>query len=222
MTRLETLTNRPKRILEPMEKISEGLFALIMALTFTCSFSVAGAGREEVRELVIGALGCNLAWGLIDAAFYLMGSFSMQGQGILKLKALNQAATQAEAHQIIADALPPVLAGVVSSAELEQMHKGLKQVSNLPARSFLRKDYWLGALGTFLIIVLATLPVLAPFAVIHNARPALRVSNGVAIVMLFLTGYAFGRHTGHRPVKMGIVMVILGGVMVGVTILLGG
>jgi hypothetical protein len=92
-----TLSNRPKRVLEPMEKISEILFALIMVLTFTCSFSIAGAGREGVRELVIGALGCNLAWGLIDAAFYLMGSFSMLGQGILQLKALSQAASQAEA-----------------------------------------------------------------------------------------------------------------------------
>lgn len=219
---LETLTNRPKRALEPMEKISEILFALVMVLTFTCSFSVAGAGREEVHELLIGALGCNLAWGLIDAAFYLMGSFSMLGQGILKLKALTQAATQAEAHRIIADALPPVLVSVLSSADLEQMRKQLKRVSDLPVRPLLRKDDWLGALGIFLIVVLAAVPVLIPFAVISNARPALRVSNGVAIVMLFLTGYAFGRHSGHRPAKMGIAMVILGGVMVGITILLGG
>ena len=55
--------------LEPMERISEVLFGLIMVLTYTCSFSVAGAGREEVRTMLIGALGCNLAWGLIDAVF---------------------------------------------------------------------------------------------------------------------------------------------------------
>jgi len=52
-----------------MERISEVLFGLIMVLTYTCSFSVAGAGREEVRSMLIGALGCNLAWGLIDAVF---------------------------------------------------------------------------------------------------------------------------------------------------------
>jgi hypothetical protein len=43
MMLFETLTKRPKRVLQPMEKISEILFALIMVLTFTCSFSVAGA-----------------------------------------------------------------------------------------------------------------------------------------------------------------------------------
>jgi len=44
------------RILEPMERITEVLFALIMVLTFTCSFSVAGAGREDVRTMLVGAL----------------------------------------------------------------------------------------------------------------------------------------------------------------------
>ena len=73
-----------------MERISEVLFGLIMVLTFTCSFSVAGAGHEEVRTMLVGALGCNFAWGIIDAVFYLMGSFSVLGQGILKLRALRK------------------------------------------------------------------------------------------------------------------------------------
>jgi hypothetical protein len=63
-----------------MERVSEILFGLIMVLTFTCSFSVIHAGREEVREMLIGALGCNLAWGIIDAFFCLMSRLSEQGQ----------------------------------------------------------------------------------------------------------------------------------------------
>ena len=219
---LETLKNRPKSPLEPMDRISEILFALIMVLTFTCSFSVAGAGRENVRTLLIGAMGCNLAWGIIDAIFYLMGSFSMLGQGILRLKALTGAASPTEAHQIMAGALPPVLVSVLSPADLEQIREKLNRVSGLPARPHLRKEDWLGALGVFLIVVLTTLPVLVPFAVIENARRALRLSNGIAIVMLFMTGYAFGRHAGYSPVKMGLSMVILGSVLVAITILLGG
>ena len=221
-TMLESLTNGPRPILDPMDRISEALFALIMVLTFTCSFSVAGAGREEVRELLIGALGCNLAWGIIDAAFYLMGSFSMLGQGILKLRALAQATSSAEAHQIIADALPPVIASVLSSAELEELADKLQRVSGLPTCPHFRRNDWFGAADVFLIVVLTTLPVLVPFVLVHSARPALRVSNGVAIVLLFLTGYAFGLHSGHRPVRMGLSMVILGGVMVAITISLGG
>ena len=73
----ENLIKSSRRHLEPMERISEVLFGLIMVLTYTCSFSVAGAGQEEVRTMLVGALGCNLAWGFIDAVFYLMGSFSV-------------------------------------------------------------------------------------------------------------------------------------------------
>jgi VIT family len=205
-----------------MERISEVLFGLIMVLTYTCSFSVAGAGREEVRTMLVGALGCNLAWGMIDAIFYLMNSFGVFGQGILKLKALRQVPSPAEAHQIIADALPPLLVSVLSSADLEHMRQEVNRLPDPPSRPRLRKDDWLGAVGVFLIVVLATLPVAIPFAVINDARLALRVSNAIAIVMLFLAGYAFGRHSGRRPLAMGFAMVFLGSVMVGITIFLGG
>jgi VIT family len=215
-------TKTSSRLLEPMERISEVLFGLIMVLTYTCSFSVAGAGREEVRTMLVGALGCNLAWGMIDAVFYLMGSFSAFGQGILKLRALRQVANPTEAHQIIADALPPLLVSVLSSADLEHMRQELNRLPDLPSHPRLRKDDWLGAIGVFLIVVLATFPVAIPFAVISETRLALRVSNAIAIVMLFLTGYAFGRHSGQRPLAMGLAMVFLGSVMVAITISLGG
>ncbi len=211
-----------KRILEPMERITEILFALIMVLTFTCSFSVAGAGREQVRAMLIGALGCNLAWGIIDAVFYLMGSFGALGQGILKLRALREATNPAHAHQIIAHALPPVVVSVLSSSELESMRQKLSNLDDLPLRPRLRITDWFGALGVFLIVVSATLPVIAPFALIEDARKAVRVSNGIAIGMLFVTGYAFGRFSGHRPLWMATAMVILGGAMVAITIFLGG
>jgi VIT1/CCC1 family predicted Fe2+/Mn2+ transporter len=102
------------------------------------------------------------------------------------------------------------------------MREKLNRLTGLPARPTLRKNDWLGAVGVFLIVVLSTLPVLIPFALIRDARYALRVSNGIAIAMLFLTGYAFGRHAGHRPLRMGGAMVVLGGVMVAITIALGG
>jgi VIT family len=221
-TLVENLARPSNRALEPMERVSEVLFALIMVLTFTCSFSVAGAGREDVRTMLIGALGCNLAWGIIDAVFYLMGSFSEQGQGMLRLRALRQATNSVHAHQIIAHALPPVVASVLSSSELEAMRQKLNLLPELPQRPRLGKAAWLGAFAVFLIVVLTTLPVVIPFALIEDARRALRVSNAIAVVMLFLSGYVFGRSAGSRPLVMGVAMVILGCGLVGITILLGG
>ena len=126
------------------------------------------------------------------------------------------------AHRIIAGALPPLLVFVLSSADLEHMRQELDRVPDLPSRPRLRKDDWLGAIGVFLIVVLTTVPVAIPFALIRDAQLALRVSNGIAIVMLFLAGYAFGRQAGHRPLGMGLAMVTLGVVLVAITISLGG
>ena len=211
-----------ERLLNPLERISEGLFALIMVLTFTCSFSVADAGREEVRTMLLGALGCNLAWGVIDAVFYLMACFGARGRAILTLGALRQVSSPGEAHQIIAQALPPVLVSVLSTSDLETMRERLSQVRDVPLRPRLTKREFLGALGVFLIVVLSTLPVIIPFALIANAGLALRTSNGIAVTMLFLAGYALGKYAGHHPWRMAIAMVLLGGAMVGITISLGG
>jgi hypothetical protein len=215
-------TKPAKRLLEPMERISEALFGLIMVLTITCSVSVVEAGHEEVRQMLIAALGCNLAWGVIDAVFYLMSCFSARGQGILTLRALREATEPAKAHGIIADALPPMLASVLAPAEFEVMRQKLNQLPEPPTRPRLTKSDWLAAAGVFLIVFLTTFPVALPFTVIRDPKLALRISNGVAIVMLFLTGYRFGRHAGHRPWRMGLAMVAVGAALVSLTIALGG
>jgi VIT1/CCC1 family predicted Fe2+/Mn2+ transporter len=106
--------------------------------------------------------------------------------------------------------------------ELEALHQRLKQLPEPPDHARLRKDDWLGAAGVFLLVFLSTFPVVIPFIFMSNAGPALRVSNVIAIVMLFLTGYAFGRMTGRHPWLVGISMVVLGLVLVGVTMALGG
>ena len=79
-----------KRVLDPIERLSEVLFGLIMVLTFTGSLSVVGAGREDVRTMLVGALGCNLAWGIIDAVFYLMASLAEKERGFATFRAVRE------------------------------------------------------------------------------------------------------------------------------------
>src|SRR3954471_21357374 len=101
---MATLPRTLGRVLEPIERVAEVLFGLIMVLTFTGSLSVADAGRDDVHAMLIGALGCNLAWGIIDGILYLMGCLSDQARGIRQLRALRKAATPVEARRVIADA----------------------------------------------------------------------------------------------------------------------
>jgi hypothetical protein len=211
-----------KRVLDPIDRVAEVLFGLIMVLTFTGSLSVAEAGRDDVRTMLIGALGCNFAWGIIDAILYLMGCLAEKGQSLTTFRAVRKATHPTEAQRLIADALPPVVAGVLTPTELEARHERLKQLPEPPEQAHLHRDDWLGSIGVFLLVFLSTFPVVIPFIFIRNAAPALRVSNAVAIVMLFCTGYAFGRMTGRRPWLVGLSMVGLGLILVGMTMALGG
>ena len=209
------------RVLEPMDRISEVLFGLIMALTFTLTLGVVTADRIQVRTMLLAALGCNLAWGIIDAGVFLMARFNQRGRNAMQLRAVRTAADIADAHRIITDALPPVLASALPPDQLELMRQRLLKLPE-PGRAQLTKRDALGALGICLLSFLSTFPIVIPFILIGDARLALRLSNVVAIGMLFVCGYAFGRYAGYRPWVTGLAMVAVGAVLVGVAIALGG
>ena len=211
-----------KQVLEPMERISEVLFGLIMVLTYTGSLSVATLDRAHIRTMLIGALGCNLAWGIIDGGMYLMARLSERGHKLLTLRTVRNSADLDIARQAIADALPPLLASSLSQQQLELMHQKLRQVPEPPAYPQLTLRDGFGALGVCLLVFLSTFPVVVPFMIIGDERLALRISNSVAIGMLFLCGCAFGRCTGLRPWAVGLTMVAVGGALVAVAITLGG
>jgi VIT1/CCC1 family predicted Fe2+/Mn2+ transporter len=211
-----------RRILEPIERVSEVLFGLIMVLTFTGSLSVAEAAHEDVRSMLIGAVGCNLAWGIVDAIMYLMSSFTERARGRMALRAVRGAHDPAQAHGHIAGALPPVVASILDKADLESMRLRLTQMPDPPGGPLLGKREWLGALAVFLLVFFSTLPVVVPFMFVDNARLALRLSNGIAIVMLFFCGYSLGRFAGQRPWLVGLIMVVVGVVLAGMTLALGG
>ena len=218
----EQIVSSSKRVLDPVERIAEVLFGLIMVLTFTGSLSAATMGKSEIRTMLFGALGCNLAWGIIDGVLYLMGCLAERSQRLRILKSVRRTTDPQKAQRLIADALPPLVASVMQPAELETIHQRLNQLPEPPAQAGLRRADYLGGLGVFLLVFLSTFPVVIPFLLMQDGWWALRVSNGVAIVMLFFTGCAFGRCTGRRPWAMGIIMVLVGAVMVGLTIALGG
>ena len=216
-------TQRPsRRVLDPVDRVSEVLFGLIMVLTFTGSLSVAEAGRDDVRTMLIGALGCNLAWGIIDGILYLMGCLAEQRRGLVAFQAVRQATDPGEGQRLVAEAVPPVIASVLQPAELEAVRQRLSELPEPPERVGLSQDDWLGGLGVFLLVFLSTFPVVIPFIVMRSAVPALRVSNAIAIAMLFVAGVVYGRRVGGHPWLLGIAMVLLGGLLAALTMALGG
>lgn len=214
--------SRPRRrVLDQYTLIAEVLFGLIMVLTFTGSLSVADSGRDDVRAMLIGALGCNIAWGVIDGLFFLMDSISEKGQNIRSLRALRKASNEDAARQVIADSLPPVVAATLDAADYEKIHSRLMQSAEPPRQRLDRQD-WLGALSVFFWVFVTTFPVAIPFIFMNNLLQAMRFSNAIAIALLFVTGVAFGKLADYKPWLTGIGMVIIGSIVVAATIALGG
>jgi hypothetical protein len=209
-------------VLDPGERLSEILFGLIMVLTFTGALSAAESGRAEVRTMLIGAVGCNLAWGIIDAIFYLMGAFGHRGHGALALRGLRGEVDAKTGSAMVAEALPPLIASVLRPEELDSIRQRLASLPEAARRRSLGREDYLGALGVFLLVFLSTFPVVVPFLVMREAMPALRVSNAIAIVMLYIAGRSAGRYAGFRGWATGLAMVGIGVVLVAITIALGG
>ena len=77
-------------LLNPVDRISEVLFGLIMVLSFTGAISASTDNRENVQALLWAALGCNIAWGLVDAIMYLMNIAIERGHSINIIKKIWQ------------------------------------------------------------------------------------------------------------------------------------
>ncbi|NLS08319.1 VIT family protein [Rhizobium sp. P32RR-XVIII] len=117
------------------------------------------------------------------------------------------------ARTVIADALPPLVLPALSPSDLDRIRLHLLSLPADEVQAGGQTQDLIGASAVFLLVFLLTFPVVAPFLFITNPLIALRVSNAIAIGLLFLTGYALGRHSG-RPLRIAILMVAVGLAMV--------
>ena len=210
-----------RRVLNPADRASEILFGLIMVLTFTLSLGAPGTGMADVQVVLIGALGCNLAWGLIDAVMYLMGARAERGLAASSVRAIRAAKDPAAAYAIMAEHLPQAILPALTPADMERIRLHLNALPPESLEPRIGRDDYLAAFGVFLLVFLCLVPVAIPFLLLDDIAVALRFSNVVAVGLLFLTGFTFGRHVG-RPWRVGFSMVAVGVVLVAVAATLGG
>ena len=223
MTR-ESIIEKPVRepVLSPVDRVSELLFGLFMALTFVGAVSVAEAGRDEIRAMFAAALGCNLAWGLVDAVMYLVRTVTDRGRSLTLVRSVRAAADAESGRRLIERSLSRAIAGLVSSAEIEAMRRRIVALASVPERPTLQRDDLLASIAIFLLVVASTFPVVLPFALIHDVDIAKAVSRAIALAMLFFGGLALGRYAGYGSWKVGFMMVGLGTALVAAINALGG
>ena len=197
-------------VLSPVDRVAEMLFGLFMALTFVGAVSVAEAGRAQIRDMFVAALGCNLAWGLVDAIMHLVRTVTDRGRSLMLVHSVRTAPDAETGRKLLERLLSRAAASLVSPAEVEAIRGRIVALSSVPARPALVWDDLLAALAIFLIVVAATFPVVLPFALIQDVGAAKTVSRVIALAMLFFGGLALGRYAGYGSWKVGFMMVGLG------------
>jgi hypothetical protein len=215
-----------RRYLEPAERLNEILFGLIMVLSFTLTAGLTvGDGPDAARTLLVATLGCNLAWGIIDGAMYLMSALLERSRRVRAIAAVQAAPDEATAFAEIERALEGTLTSLATEDERRRLYGVIRDVVRRgpPERARLRKEDLYGAVASGVLVVLSTFPAAVPFLLIDEPWRALRLSNLVLVGLLFAVGYEWGKQAHHAsPWRAGLAFLAVGLVLVGTAIALGG
>src|SRR6516225_486907 len=214
-----------ERHLDPASLLGEILFGLIMVLTvtLTASFNVAD-GKKGVRQLLLAAIGANVASGIIDAAMYIMNSMVVRRGKMRLLKAVQHAPNQERALVLIKNRVEPELQELLGPAKSEAFSRSVLPhiIGAQITETILTKENFYGALATFWLVFVSCLPTAIPFLIFNEPQVALRVSNFLLLAGLFYVGQKWADYAGKNRVVFGLAMVAIGLTLVGVAILLGG
>lgn len=222
-----------QRWLDPVDRLAEGIYGVLILMTFTMAFQATTGGETvvpvgeslAVRGTLLAAIGCTIAWGLIDGVMYIFTSVVERAERVRLVRQVQAAPSTDAAIATIGEALDEQLAPVITEEERRQLYgRVYERVLGLHPATIktLPEDYY-GAIATVLVAIVATLPAVIPFLFFaDDPWLALRVSNVIAIGMLFLFGYRWARYVGARPVRVGMALALIGVAMVAVAIPLGG
>jgi len=207
----------------PADRMAEMLFGLVMALGVTGAIRI-GAGELTNRELFASVFGCNLAWGIVDGVVLVLMRLFERGRVARIVREARASPDENRAYDIIERELAPDVVDEMTSDErtrLKALTLGvLARIKPREAR-MQRGDFFHG-IAAGMLVILPTLPVVAPYLVLSNTLVAVRTSSVIALVLLFLIGCRWGQLVGARPWRIGGSLVLLGIALVATTMALGG
>ncbi|KSV89265.1 VIT1/CCC1 transporter family protein [Sinorhizobium sp. GL28] len=215
------MSDQTRPVLDPIDRLSEIIFGLLMALSFTGTMSTVTGGEGGVNAVLVAALGCNIAWGIVDGVMYVLTTAVERVRRRGFLDALRREPL-ARAREMFLESLPDDVRRVSSPKETEALLLRVRALAADPRHRAVTGHDLKAAFAIFLLVVTSTLPPSIPFLLIGNVALAMRVSNGIALAMLFIVGARLGQYMGRSPWPMAFAMTAIGAVLVAVTILFGG
>jgi hypothetical protein len=212
--------------LDPGDRVGELLFGLIMVLTFTLGAGIEldAGDRNATGEVLVAALGCNTAWGVIDAVLHLISRLSERGRLYRLVKAIQETPSSEQAQALVAAEMQTRLPAAVQAEMRERLHRHVVErvrEMKLERNRLTAPDLW-AALAVFWLVFLTALPPLLPFLVMRDERIAMRASNAILIGLLFYVGWRWAGFIGASPLRTALSVSLIGVALVVVAIALGG
>jgi hypothetical protein len=213
------------RGLDPASALCEMTCGLVMTLTImlTAGYYVEGSDTPGAT-LLTAAIGCTLAWGVIDGLLYVMSDLYAQSRRNQFLRTLH--AEPANGRAVLFSQARDDFEALLSDAQMGQLVDAVSEAAmRLQPESprFTRKN--LNEMVTTVFCnVLALVPAVLPFVLLpgnawqHN----LRISNGLIVAMMFGVGAEWGKAVGLSPWRTGAAMLAMGVTMVSIAVVLGG
>ena len=138
------------------------------------------------------------------------------------MKKLRQTQDIVKSRQVLIDEFQPIMTSLMTDEELDHMSERIRKLPEPSKRLLLTGKDLLAGVEIFLFVFLCTLPVALPFMFAKDITFALRASNGVALIMLFIGGYLLAGYAGFRRILTAIIYTLIGVFLVSVTMALGG
>jgi VIT1/CCC1 family predicted Fe2+/Mn2+ transporter len=174
---------------------------------------------------VVAIVGCNVAWGVIDATLFVLSTLFFRSRRAHFFREIKSVGNEAEALAAVerefdlegepVTVLPEDRAALYKSLLVMSMH-------TTPARAGLRRQDFVSAFIVFVLVSTTVIPGVIPLLLIADSNFALRVSNWLLILLLFVVGCWWGRYGDSPPWRVGLTAMLLGILMVLVAIALGG
>jgi MFS superfamily sulfate permease-like transporter len=106
------------------------------------------ADRIRPGRCSTAALGCNLAWGLVDAFMYLVRTLTMRGKRLTLAMIVRDHPDPARALAAMREALPESVHAIVEDRELETIARRFAAAAALPEKPRFQKQDFVGAFGS--------------------------------------------------------------------------
>ena len=213
------------RALDPADALAEMTCGLVMMLTILCTAGWYVDGSDNPRRtLAFAAIGCCLAWGIIDGFLYVASAVYERGHRGRLIRSV-QASEHGSAVDFVRGRVDEATGHLLSAQSSTAVAEELVDVAatvDPPARITTSRGDFAPVPRAMVLNVSATiLPALA-ILFIDDVRDALAVAKTIVVLSMFATGFLWGRTTRFGAVRSGVAMLVFGVTMVGIAVVFGG